>query len=87
MMSREDVHKQWLTERDAAVQSFDVEMFKKFYKKWAEKGYYENRNLPPDDVIEISMRKMTCALLHPDPEKLKQAKAWLKERGYREEIY
>ena len=30
-------HEQWLAERDAAVQSFDVETFKKFYKKWTEK--------------------------------------------------
>ena len=81
------MHEQWLKERDAAVQSFDVETFKKFYKKWTEKGYYENNNLPSDEVIEISMRKMTCALLHPDPEKLEQAKAWLKEKGYSEDIY
>ena len=75
-------HKQWLRERDEAAYSFDVDKFKAFYRKWAKRGIYENKPLPSDAVIEISMRKMVCAMADPKPDKLAEARAWLSERGY-----
>ena len=80
-MRQSKQHKQWLKERDKAIYSFDVETFKKFYKKWTKKGVYEGP-LPSDEVIEIAMRKMVCSLADPDPVKLFEAVAWLTERGY-----
>lgn len=76
------VNKHWLRERDEAAYSFDVEKFKKFYLKWAKRGVYEQKALPSDEVIEITMRKMVCSLANPKPEKLKEAQDWLTERGY-----
>lgn len=73
--------KLFVKERDEACQSFDVETFKKFHKRWVELGVYEPF-IVEDDVIEISMRKMVCNMANPNPEKLKEAKKWLKERGY-----
>ena len=75
-------HKQWLRERDEAAYSFDVDKFKAFYRKWAKRGIYENKPLPSDAAIEISMRKMVCAMADPKPDKLAEARAWLSERGY-----
>lgn len=73
---------EWIKERDAAAYSFDVETFKAFYRKWAKIGIYEMRRLPPDDVIEITMRKMVVNLANPIPEKYEEAKTWLLERGH-----
>lgn len=73
----------WLKERDEAAQTFDVEAFKRFYRKWQHRGYY-TKTLPADEVIEIAMRKMVCAMTKADPAKVEEAKAWLKERGHTE---
>ena len=76
-----DNFKQWLKERDEAVLSFDVEKFKKFYRKWTKLGVY-NVPMPSDRIIEIALRKGVCAMLNPPPDKLDEAKRWLDERGY-----
>ena len=81
-MNNRDWVKIWLKERDEAAYSFDVEVFKAFYVKWVKRGIYEMHLLPPDDVIEITMRKMVVNLAKPNPEKYEEAKAWLLERGY-----
>lgn len=81
MMDRQ--FEQWIKERDEVAYSFDVERFKKFYKKWAKRGVYENNILPSDEVIEITMRKMVCAMRNPKSDKLAEAKTWLIERGYK----
>ena len=74
-------HKQWLKERDEAVYTFDVEKFKAFYRKWVKRGVYEDKPLPSDEVLEITMRKMVCALANPREDKLAEARAWLSKRG------
>ena len=74
-------HNQWLKERDEAVYSFDVETFKRFYNKWLKLGIYTDP-LPDDRIIEIAMRKMVVGLASPRRDKLKEAVAWLSERGY-----
>ena len=75
-------HRQWLKERDEAAYSFDVDKFKAFYRKWVQRGIYDDKPFPSDAVIEISMRKMVCAMADPKPDKLAEARAWLSERGY-----
>lgn len=80
-------HKQWLKERDEVLYTFDVEKFKSFYRKWAKRGIYEDKVLPDDKVLEISMRKMICNLANPREDKLAEARAWLSERGYSWTVY
>ena len=79
-------HKQWLKERDEAIYTFDVKKFKAFYRKWVKRGYYEEP-LPSDEVLEVAMRKMVCALSDPRADKLAEAKEWLTERGYSHNIW
>ena len=74
--------RKWIKERDEAAYSFNVEIFKAFYRKWTKKGVY-TRPLPADAVIEITMRKMVCAMRNPRKQKLKEAREWLTERGYK----
>lgn len=73
----------WLKERDEVCQTFDVEKFKKFYRKWKKMGVYD-LGLPTDEVIEIAMRKAVCNMTKADTEKKREAKKWLKDRGYSE---
>lgn len=80
-------HKQWLKERDETAYTFDVEKFKAFYRKWVKRGVYEDKPLPSDEVLEISMRKMVCAMAEPRADKLAEAKEWLTERGYDHNIW
>lgn len=80
-MRSSKLQKQWLKERDEALYTFDVEKFKRFYRKWSKKGIY-TKPLPPDEIIEICMRKCVCAIANPRQDKLAQARAWLSERGY-----
>jgi len=80
-MRQSKKHRQWLKERDEAIYTFDVEKFKKFYRKWEKRGIY-TQPLPSDAIIEISLRKMVCVLANPRQDKLAEARAWLSERGY-----
>ena len=73
--------KQFVEERDRAIYSFNVEKFKKFYRKWQERGVY-NEPLANDEVLEVALRKMVLQLKNPKQKKLAEAKAWLKARGY-----
>lgn len=86
-MKLRDDHWEWLKERDEAAYSFDVEKFKAFYRKWIKRGIYEDKPLPSDEVIAISMRKMVCNMANPREDKLAEARAWLSERGYSWTIY
>lgn len=78
--------KQWVKERDEAIKSYDVEKFKAFYRKWQRLGVYRN-TLPPDKVIEVSMRKMLCHIQSATKDEVIEAKAWLHLRGYTEDLY
>lgn len=72
--------KQWMKERDAAAKSYDLDVFKAFYDKWARKGFYSMK-LPKDEVIEISMRKMVCNMKSSTDEEKEEAMQWLEEHG------
>lgn len=74
--------KMWRKERDEACLSFDLDTFKRFYRRWIKLGVYEDWDMS-DEVMEISMRKMVCELASAPKEKKEEAKAWLKERGYK----
>ena len=77
----------FLRERREAVESFDVEHFKKFVLKWQELGFYEKRPLPSDQVCEITIYKMAVNMEDVSERSQKKARAWLKLNGYDEEIY
>lgn len=82
-----DLLRQFVKERDEAVLTFDVPTFRRFYKRWADKGVYDRRLLPPDNVVEISLRQMVIGMANPPKDKLEEAKAWLRARGYDEEPF
>ena len=77
-----DLLRQFVKERDEAVLSLDIPTFRRFYKKWANLGFYDKRMLPPDNIIEISLRQMIIGLADPPKDKLEEAKDWLRARGY-----
>ena len=52
--------KQWLKERNEAVESLDVEKLKAFYRKWQGIAYEKDMELPPDRVLWVAIRKMAC---------------------------
>lgn len=77
-------YNQWSEELHAAIETLDVSIFRKFYKKWTEAGIYENGigERLDDEVWEISIRKMAVNLPRISPETKAKAEAWLTERGY-----
>ena len=71
--------KKWLDERDAVVASMDLEKMKEWMKKHSP---VYPPILPPDEVIEITMRKMAVHITSLDIETRVSAFRWLLERGY-----
>lgn len=67
-------------ERDEAVRSLDVNVFKKHYAKWFKRGVYE-KPLPPDDVVEVLIHKMLLKMDTATEAEKMNAKAWLVARG------
>lgn len=86
-MTYEKKLEQFCKERDEAVLSFDVAIFKDFYRRWVKLGVYESRLLPPDNIIEISLRQMVLGLANPPEDKLSEAKEWLLARGYSLDLF
>ena len=80
-----DMMHRWVKERDKVVKTLDVQKFKTFYYKWKRRGVYQ-LDLPDDDVIEISMRKMILAMASSTEKEKEAARQWLFERGYSDEI-
>lgn len=73
---------EWLSERDKVVKAYDIDKFKKFWRKWQEKGLYDrSMPLPSDEVIEISMRKMVANMTSASYAEKKEAEEWLYEHG------
>lgn len=71
---------QWRNELDETVKSLNIERFKTFYRKWSARGVYSGK-LPPDDVIEISMRKIICNIVTMPKDLRQEAAKWLFEHG------
>ena len=80
-----DMMHRWVKERDKVVKTLDVQKFKTFYYKWKRRGVYQ-LDLPDDYVIEISMRKMILAIASSTEKEKEDARQWLYERGYSDEI-
>ena len=79
---KDKVLKQWLKERDKVVKTYDINAFKAFWYKWQKKGVYDRHMLlPPDKVIEISMRKMVYHMTSATEEEKRGAEQWLIEHG------
>ena len=62
-----------------ALNKNDFEEFKKFYSRWEFLFPY---NIPDEPILEITMHKTMCNAEGVKPEIRKQAKEWLKERGF-----
>ena len=68
---------QYLNARDEAVKSMDVNKFKDFIK-----NHSMRENIPSDEVLEITMRKMAVYITSLDIDTRVDAFRWLLERGY-----
>lgn len=69
--------KEWLKERNEVVRSLDIEKMKAFLKK-----YDPAAELPPDEVLEITMRKALYNTFGAPIEERQAAAKWLSDRGY-----
>ena len=77
----------YVEDRDAAIiesiRTDSVEPFKAFIEKHKALGAYpEGFNLPSDEVIEISIRKMSLHCVKIPPEIKGRSVDWLLSRGY-----
>lgn len=73
----------WKEERDRVCKTYDIEEWKKFFRKWQGVGVYDPRvRIPKDEVIEISLRKMVYNMNSATDEEKAEAKEWLESRGY-----
>ena len=79
-VSKDDVN-EWMEELAAVIKTYDVEKFRKFYKKWLVRGIYELRLPDNDRVIEIMMRKMVYHSKRSTDADKAEAKEWLESRG------
>ena len=75
---------QWREELKIAVESQDLETFKAFYDRWTERGIYrpDIAAMIPDEVKEVSMKKLALQLSDIKPEIKTEATEWLLSRGY-----
>lgn len=77
----------WDKEMGEVVRSYDVQAFKRFFKKWQNLGVYDpTLSVPRDEVIEITMRKMVYNMKSSTEEEKAEAKEWLESRGYKAEV-
>lgn len=68
----------YVLERDNAVSSMDINKFRAFASKYAPPCY----SMPPDDVLEIAMRKMAVHSTNIEIDIRVDAFRWLLERGF-----
>ena len=80
-MTKEQI-KQFVNDRDKAVATFDLDVFKKFYEKYKAKGIYKIDLPKSDKVLEITIRKMAVHSTNLPEKTRAEATKWLLERGY-----
>lgn len=85
-MIDDKLHEEWLKERDEVVKSYDVQRYREYVKKWSKLGLYDIDFDPPDEIIEISMRKMVYHFTTSTHKERADAKRWLESRGYSTEV-
>lgn len=74
--------KEFVRDRDRAVATFDIEVFKQFFDKYKAKGVYDIDLPSNDEVIEITMRKMAVHSTGLPKEVIAEAEKWLTDRGF-----
>jgi hypothetical protein len=79
--SEEEEVKEFVRDRDAAILTFDVREFRKFYRKWEKKGVY-GKKLPKDDeIIMLVICHMVLGMENPPEEAKKRAEEYLTSYG------
>ena len=78
--------KQFVKDRDEAIATFDLDVFKKFYEKYKAKGVYKIDLPKSDRVLEITMRKMAVHSTNLSEKTRAEATKWLLERGYNTDL-
>ena len=73
-------------DRYEAIRTYDVEKMKAFQKKWAHAYPKQSREVSDESII-IAMHKMMCFVDESTEEEKQEARKWLKDRGYSEEIF
>lgn len=77
--------KEYHEELKAAAETFDVNAFKAFMRKWKTRGVVpECFEAADNNIIEIALRKMVIEMSDTNEGKKREAREWLKARGYRE---
>ena len=77
-----DLLRRWRKDRDKAVASLNVDKFIKFYKKWQMLGAYEIKQMPPRNIVEITMYKMALEIKGIPADVQERACKWLVKHGY-----
>ena len=81
MAFKDDFIKHWVEERDMALLTMDVDIFRRFYEKYMVLGVY-NIELPDDStVVKAAMCQGILGLAHPPKDKAEEAKKWLRDHG------
>lgn len=70
----------WRQERDAVAKTYDLDKYKRFYEKWTKKGLY-NLELPPDHILEVSLRYMVLNMESATEQEKEEARWWLARKG------
>ena len=70
--------KKYVKERNAAILSFDIDIIKKFCKKYED----DLAPLPPDEIMYAAFMQCVADIRSATPEQKKRAAAWLTEHGY-----
>lgn len=78
--------KQFITERDEAMKSYDVQKFRDFFVKWTFKGAYDMPLPTNDKVIEVMMRKCVYHMKSSTIKERLEAKRWLEDHGCTTEL-
>lgn len=75
--------KQWSEERNAMVETLDIDEFKKFVKKWQEKGIYDSDiKFPSEETIELTLCGMAWQSDDVSEETKNKAVEWCYENGH-----
>ena len=76
--AQEEILKEYASDLLKACLTFDINEFKKNVEKWSKRGIFPQCfELPSDDVLEISIRKIIIARTDAPKEAKKEAAAWL----------
>ena len=76
--TQEELMSQYTKELLEVCLTFDVNEVKKLVSKWSKRGLFPHCfDLPSDDVLEISIRKIVIARTDAPKEAKKEAAAWL----------